>query len=68
MPINVTVDAVSGGWVISWKNPEVFPLYYTIRKKEDSQAANWIPLTDHKIEPEEASYLSKNAVGTKKKP
>jgi len=64
-PINVTVDAVSGGWVISWKNPEVLPLYYTIKKKEDSQAADWIPLTDHKIEPEEASYLIKN-MGTAK--
>ena len=58
MPINVTVDAVSGGWVIRWKNPEVMPLYYTIEKKEDSQSAEWEPLTDHKIDPEEASYLS----------
>jgi len=65
MPINVTVDAVSGGWVISWKNPEVLPLYYTIEKKEDSQSADWEPLTDHKIEPEEASYLIKN-MGTAK--
>merc|ERR1719336_2625645 len=43
-PLNVTVDAVSGGWVISWKNPAPpaeKPLY-------------------HKIEPEEASYLIKN--------
>ena len=59
MPINVTVDAVSGGWVIRWKNPLVMPLYYTIEKKEDSQSAEWEPLTDHKIDPEEASYLSK---------
>ena len=51
MPINVTVDAVSGGWVIRWKNPEVMPLYYTIEKKEDSQSAEWEPLTDHKIDP-----------------
>ena len=58
MPINVTVDAVSGGWVIRWKNPAVMPLYYTIEKKEDSQSAEWEPLTDHKIDPEEASYLS----------
>ena len=78
MPINVTVDAVSGGWVIRyiasingllisfthtftyfrWKNPEIMPLYYTIEKKEDSQSAEWEPLTDHKIDPEEASYLS----------
>ena len=42
-----------------WKNPEVMPLYYTIEKKEDSQSAEWEPLTDHKIDPEEASYLSK---------
>ena len=35
------------------------PLYYTIEKKEDSQSAEWEPLTDHKIDPEEASYLSK---------
>ena len=41
-----------------WKNPEVMPLYYTIEKKEDSQSAEWEPLTDHKIDPEEASYLS----------
>ena len=34
------------------------PLYYTIEKKEDSQSAEWEPLTDHKIDPEEASYLS----------
>merc|ERR1719232_2143558 len=65
MPINVTVDAVSGGWVIRWKNPEVMPLYYTIEKKEDSQSAEWEPLTDHKIDPEEASYLIKN-MGTAK--
>lgn len=43
----------------SWLNPEEHPLYYTIEKKEDSQSADWEPLTDHKIEPEEASYLSK---------
>ena len=36
------------------------PLYYTIEKKEDSQSAEWEPLTDHKIDPEEASYLSKS--------
>merc|ERR1719189_2127924 len=65
MPINVTVDAVSGGWVIRWKNPAVMPLYYTIEKKEDSQSAEWEPLTDHKIDPEEASYLIKN-MGTAK--
>ena len=35
-------------------------LYYTIEKKEDSQTATWDLLTDHKIEPEEASYLSKS--------
>jgi len=56
---------VSGGWVIRWKNPEVMPLYYTIEKKEDSQSAEWEPLTDHKIDPEEASYLIKN-MGTAK--
>jgi hypothetical protein len=48
---------------ISWKNPEgqgkQDVLYYTIEKKEDSQTASWGLLTDHKIEPEEASYLSK---------
>ena len=44
---------------VRWKNPEVMPLYYTIEKKEDSQSAEWEPLTDHKIDPEEASYLSK---------
>ena len=47
----------------SWKNPESQGkqdvLYYTIEKKEDSQTASWGLLTDHKIEPEEASYLSK---------
>jgi hypothetical protein len=47
----------------SWKNPESHGkqdvLYYTIEKKEDSQTASWGLLTDHKIEPEEASYLSK---------
>ena len=37
----------------------MMPLYYTIEKKEDSQSAEWEPLTDHKIDPEEASYLSK---------
>jgi len=47
------------------KIPKFFPLYYTIMKKEDSQAAEWVPLTDHKIEPEEASYLIKN-MGTAK--
>ena len=60
------IDYFIRNWIFSWKNPEVLPLYYTIKKKEDSQAADWIPLTDHKIEPEEASYLSKNAIGTKK--
>merc|ERR1719225_393095 len=67
-PLNVTVDAVSGGWVISWKNPAPpaeKPLYYMIEKKEDTQSAEWEPLTDHKIEPEEASYLIKN-MGTAK--
>ena len=44
--------------VFRWKNPAVMPLYYTIEKKEDSQSAEWEPLTDHKIDPEEASYLS----------
>ena len=38
----------------------MMPLYYTIEKKEDSQSAEWEPLTDHKIDPEEASYLSKS--------
>jgi hypothetical protein len=59
---------VSGGWVISWKNPAPpaeKPLYYMIEKKEDTQSAEWEPLTDHKIEPEEASYLIKN-MGTAK--
>ena len=40
------------------------PLYYTIEKKEDSQSAEWEPLTDHKIDPEEASYLSKIYITT----
>ena len=40
------------------------PLYYTIEKKEDSQSAEWEPLTDHKIDPEEASYLSKILITT----
>ena len=47
---------------LRWKNPEVMPLYYTIEKKEDSQSAEWEPLTDHKIDPEEASYLSKSCL------
>ena len=47
---------------VRWKNPEVMPLYYTIEKKEDSQSAEWEPLTDHKIDPEEASYLSKSCL------
>ena len=61
------IDYFIRNQIFSWKNPEVLPLYYTIEKKEDSQSADWEPLTDHKIEPEEASYLSKNAIGTKRK-
>jgi hypothetical protein len=68
-PVNLTVKEVPGGWVIAWKNPEGPAgepvLYYTIEKKEDSQTATWDLLTDHKIEPEEASYLIKN-MGTAK--
>jgi hypothetical protein len=63
---------VAGGWVIRWEKPKdpdlVGPgqvLYYTIEKKEDSHVADWEPLTDHKIEPAEASYLIKN-MGTAK--
>jgi len=68
-PVNLTVTEVPGGWVISWMNP-VGPgrepvLYYTIEKKEDSQTADWELLTDHKIEPEEASHRIKN-MGTAK--
>ena len=62
--MNLTVVEVDGGWVIRWINPnkEVAGpgavLYYTIEKKEDSHSADWRSLTDLKIEPEEASYLS----------
>ena len=62
--VKLTVIEVDGGWVIRWTDPNreaVGPgavLYYTIEKKEDSHSADWRALTDHKIEPEEASYFS----------
>jgi len=68
-PESLGVEEVPGGWVISWDNPKGHDhepvLYYTLQKKEDSQTATWVQLTDHKIEPEEASYLIKN-MGTAK--
>ncbi|XP_040573911.1 protein turtle isoform X4 [Lepeophtheirus salmonis] len=64
---NLTLNQEAGGWVLRWITPKEDPpiQYYTIQVKTDSQGSKWLPLTDQKVDVEEASYMFKN-MGTAK--
>eukprot|EP00095_Tigriopus_kingsejongensis_P006307 snap_masked-scaffold61_size441589-processed-gene-2.1 protein:Tk06307 transcript:snap_masked-scaffold61_size441589-processed-gene-2.1-mRNA-1 annotation:"protein turtle isoform x8" len=64
---NLSLTQEAGGWVLRWQGPKDDPslLYYTIQIKKNSQGAKWKPLTDQKIDVDEASYMFKN-MGTAK--
>ena len=58
---NLTLTQEAGGYVLRWQGPPDTSkiLYYTIEIKKDGQGEKWRPLTDHRIDTEEASYMSK---------
>ena len=58
---NLTLTQEAGGYVLRWQGPADSSkiLYYTIEIKKDGQGEKWRPLTDHRIDTEEASYMSK---------
>ncbi len=55
------MQPVAGGWVLRWLGDLSDPrlLYYTAEIKGMKDKDKWMPLTDQKIDKEEASYLSK---------
>jgi hypothetical protein len=57
---NLTLTQEAGGYVLRWQGPADTSkiLYYTIEIKKDGQGEKWRPLTDHRIDTEEASYMS----------
>jgi len=57
---NLTVDPVAGGWVLRWLGDlsDQRLQYYTAQIRGIKEKDQWIPLTDQKIDKEEASYLS----------
>jgi hypothetical protein len=58
---NLTLTQEAGGYVLRWQGPSdpTKILYYTVEIKKDGQGEKWGPLTDHRIDTEEASYMSK---------
>ena len=58
---NLTLSQEAGGYVLRWQGPSDLTkiLYYTVEIKKDGQGEKWRPLTDHRIDTEEASYMSK---------
>ena len=67
---NLTLSQEAGGWVLRWegpKDPDPNLMYYTVQIKKDSQGGEWVPLTDQKIDVEEASYMSKKTIDHSKK-
>ncbi|XP_059095272.1 protein turtle-like isoform X4 [Tigriopus californicus] len=64
---NLSLTQEAGGWVLRWQGPPKGSnvSYYTIQIKKNSQGGKWKPLTDQKIDVEEASYMFKN-MGTAK--
>ena len=58
---NLTLTQEAGGYVLRWQGPADTSkiLYYTVEIKKDGQGEKWRPLTDHRIDTEEASYMSK---------
>ena len=58
---NLTLTQEAGGYVLRWQGPSdpTKILYYTVEIKKDGQGEKWRPLTDHRIDTEEASYMSK---------
>jgi hypothetical protein len=56
----LTLTQEAGGYVLRWQGPPDTSkiLYYTVEIKKDGQGEKWRPLTDHRIDTEEASYMS----------
>lgn len=61
---NLTLTQEAGGWVLRWVGPpdDSKLIYYTVQIKKDSQGEEWMPLTDSKIDVEEASYMSMTVI------
>ena len=62
---NLTLEPEAGGWVLRWIGPKDDQgnddpnlRYFTVQIKKDSQDEQWQPLSDQKIDVDEASYLS----------